>query len=147
MTKRNGKGAWMREIEKVLKRFDASLEWLMERIAVRDEEIDGIRQNEEMDDREKNQMLQAKKTKSIAHVLDEVEAVIDVHSFDEFSKTKSSTFLNKVVENQNVIETNIFKKTWRTINCTPKTMKVIRETQENLLCVGKRKEFITKKRA
>ena len=38
-TKRNGKGMWMREIEKVLKRFDASLEWLMERIGIREEEI------------------------------------------------------------------------------------------------------------
>ena len=27
LTKRNGKGVWTREIEKVLKRFDASLEW------------------------------------------------------------------------------------------------------------------------
>ena len=32
------------------------------------------------------------------------------------------------------------------MNCTPKTMKVIREFQENLLCVGKWKELITKKR-
>ena len=41
----------------------------------------------------------------------------------------------------------LLKKTWRSLNCTPKTMKVIREIQENLLCVGKRKELITKKRA
>ena len=34
-TKRNGKGMCLREIEKVLKRFDASLEWLSERIAIR----------------------------------------------------------------------------------------------------------------
>ena len=39
LTRQNGKGLWLREIEKVLKRFDASLEWLMERIALRDEEI------------------------------------------------------------------------------------------------------------
>ena len=42
VTKRNGKGVWMREIEKVLKRYDASMEWLMERIGLRDEEIDAI---------------------------------------------------------------------------------------------------------
>ena len=35
LTKRNGKGAWMREIEKGLKRFDASLEWFMGRISLR----------------------------------------------------------------------------------------------------------------
>ena len=28
LTKRNGKGVWLREVEEVLKRFDASLEWL-----------------------------------------------------------------------------------------------------------------------
>ena len=27
LTKRNGKGVWLREIEKALKRFDGSLEW------------------------------------------------------------------------------------------------------------------------
>ena len=41
----------------------------------------------------------------------------------------------------------LLKRTWRTLNCSPKTLKVIREIQENLLCVGKRKELITKKRA
>ena len=35
----------------------------------------------------------------------------------------------------------------KTLNCRPKTMKVIREIQENLLCVGKRRELITKKKA
>ena len=34
LMKRNRKGVWMREIEKDLKRFDASLEWLMKRIAL-----------------------------------------------------------------------------------------------------------------
>ena len=34
LTKMNGKGVWFREIEKVLKRFDASLEWLLERIGL-----------------------------------------------------------------------------------------------------------------
>ena len=38
-TKKNNKGVWMREIEKIFKRFDASLEWLVERIAMRDEKI------------------------------------------------------------------------------------------------------------
>ena len=33
------------------------------------------------------------------------------------------------------------------LNCSPKTMKVIWEIQENLLCVGRRKEMITKKRS
>ena len=87
------------------------------------------------------------KMKSIAEVLEEVRVLIDTHFFDEFSRTKSSICLKRVIENQSVIDVRLFKKTWRSLNCTPKTMKVIREIQENLLCVGKRKEFITKKKA
>ena len=49
--------------------------------------------------------------------------------------------------NQNAIEMKLLKKTWRTLNCTPKTLKVIMEIRENILCVGKRKELITKKKA
>ena len=36
LTKRNGKGVWMREVEKILKRYNASLEWLIERIELRE---------------------------------------------------------------------------------------------------------------
>ena len=87
IAKRNGKWLWMREIEKVLKRFDTSLEWLTGIIAPRDEEIESVRWNEEMDERDKNQMLRAKKMKSIADVLEDVEVVIDMHFFVEFSQT------------------------------------------------------------
>ena len=52
-------------------------------------------------------------------------------------------FLKKVIA-QSVVDMRLFYKTWRTLNCSPKTMKVIREIQENLLCVGKRRELITK---
>ena len=74
--------------------------------------------------------------KSTEHVLEEVEVLIDTHFFDQFSKTKSSLFLKKVVSNQGVIDTRLFKKTGRTLKCTPKTLKVIREIQgEHPLCV------------
>ena len=147
LTKRNGKGVWMREIEKMLRRFDASLEWLTERIGMREEEIEKIRCDREIEEREKSQLLGAKKMKCIADVLEEVEVLIDTHFFNEFHDTKSSMFLKRVVENQGWIEMRLLKRTWRTLNCTPKTMKIIREIQENLLCVGKRKEMITKKKA
>ena len=146
MTKRNGKGVWMREIEKTLKRFGASIEWLLERIGMRDDEIEKIEHDEEIEGSEKTVIIKAKRMKSISDVLEEVEVLIDTHFFDEFSETKSSVFLKKVIANQSVIEKSLLKKTWRTLNCTPKTMKIIREIQENLLCVGKRKELITKKR-
>ena len=75
------------------------------------------------------------KMKSIAEVLEEVEVLVDTHFFNEFSETKSSLFLKKVVAHQGWIEMRLFKKTWRSLNCTPKTSKIIREIQENLLCV------------
>ena len=52
LTELNGKGMWLREVEKVLKRFDASLEWLMERITMREEEMEKIKCDDEMDERE-----------------------------------------------------------------------------------------------
>ena len=92
-------------------------------------------------------MLRAKRMKSIADVLEEVEAVTDTRFYNEFSETKSSLFLKKTTVSQSAIDLRLFKKTWRTLNCTPKTMKVIREILENLLCVGKRRELITKKKS
>ena len=92
LTKRNGKGMWLREIEKILKRFCASLEWLMERISLREAGLEAIEQNPETDEHEKNETLRARMTKSIADVLEEVVVLIDVHFFNEFSESKSSRF-------------------------------------------------------
>ena len=52
-----------------------------------------------------------------------------------------------MISNQRVIDTWFFKKTWRTLNCSPKTFSVIRENQENLICVGRRRELLTKTNA
>ena len=71
--------------------------------------------------------------------------LIDIHFFNEFHDTKSSIFLKRVIENQGWIEIRLFKRTWMSLNCTPKTMKIIREIQENLLCVGRMNELIMKK--
>ena len=73
--------------------------------------------------------------KSIADVLEEVEVLIDTHFFNEFYGTKSSIFLKRVLENQGSIEMRLLKRTWKSFNCSPKTMKIIREIHENLLCV------------
>ena len=118
----------------------------MERVSLRDEEMDKIRQSVEIEVDEKNERLRMMRMKSIDEVLEDVSVLIDTHFFNEFEGTKSSQFLKKVVSNQSSIDMNIFKRTWRTLNCSPKTMKVIRELQENLLCVGKRRELIAKKR-
>ena len=83
--------------------------------------------------------MRAKRANGIADVIEEVDVLIDTHLFDDFTATKSSQFLEKVLANQSVIEVRVFRKTWRSLNCSPKTMKVIREIQENLLCIGKRK--------
>ena len=93
----NGKGVWLREIEKILKRFGASLEWLMERISLREAELEAIEQNPETDEREKRETLRARRTKCIADVLEVVEVFIDTHFFNDFSETKSSGFLMRFV--------------------------------------------------
>ena len=108
---------------------------------------DEIGQNNEIGDKERSQMLRAKKCKSIHDVLEEVEVLIDTHFFNEFWETKSSQFLKKVIDNQGLIEMNTLKRTWMSLNCSLKTMKLILEIQENLLCVVKRREMITKKKA
>ena len=113
-TMRNGKGVWLREIEKMFKRFEASLEWLMVRVGMRDEEMGETRQNGETECRAKIEALRIKRMKSIDVVLDEVNVLIDTHFYDAFSQTKSSMFLKKVVANQFAIDMNLFKRTWRT---------------------------------
>ena len=129
-----------------MKRFDASPEWLIERIELREGEMDNIRRNDVNEENERSQVLRAKRAKSIEEAVEEVDVLIDTHFFNDFSMTKSSSFLKHVITDQSMIDMNLFKKTWRTLNCTPKTMKFIRDTQENLLCVGKRKEVVTKKK-
>ena len=53
MTKKNGKGIWTREIEKVLRRFETPLEWLTERNDWREKEMDRIRMDDQMEENEK----------------------------------------------------------------------------------------------
>ena len=69
-------------MEKVLKRFDASIEWLTERIEIREDQMEKFRCDREIDEREKSLLLGAKKMKSIAEVLEEVEVLIDTHFFN-----------------------------------------------------------------
>ena len=80
-----------------------------------------------MNERENDRIIRAVKVKSIHDVLEEVEVLIDTHFFNEFYETKSSLFLKKVIKNQNAIDTNLLKRTLRSPNCSPKTMKTIRE--------------------
>ena len=64
-----------------------------------------------MDEQEKNQVLRAKRMKSIEDVLEEVDVLIDANHFNQFSKTKSSSFLKKVIENQRTLDVGLLKKT------------------------------------
>ena len=74
-------------------------------------------------------MFRAKRRKSTDEVLEELEVLIDSHFFNEFSETKSSAFLKKVIENQSSIDVRLLKRMCWTLNCTPKTLKVIKEIQ------------------
>ena len=58
---------------------------------MRDDDIETLRRNDQMDEGEKDLLLRAKRTKSIADVLEEVEVLIDTH-FNEFYETKSRRF-------------------------------------------------------
>ena len=61
----------------------------MDRIQTRDDEIEALRQNGEIEERERDNILRTKRAKSIADVLEEVEVLIDTHFFNEFYETKS----------------------------------------------------------
>ena len=63
-----------------MKRFDAYLEWLMERIGLRDEEMDRIRVDDQIEDLEITQMLKMR-MKSVAEVLEEVGVIVDTQFF------------------------------------------------------------------
>ena len=126
VTKRNGKGVWMREIEKCLRRFDSSLEWFVDRVNLREDELRVIEQNGEIESREKAQLIQAKRTKNIRDVIEDVEVLVDSHFFNMYSETKSSLFLKNVISHQSRIEM-MFLKLWWTLNNSLRTMNVVRE--------------------
>ena len=67
-----------------------------------------------MREREKDQILMAKR-KTIEDVLEEVEVVFDMN-FKNFSKTKSSICMKRVIANQSAAETKLLKRTWSTQN-------------------------------
>ena len=64
-------------------------------------------------------IIKAKRMKSIADVLEEVEVLIDTLYFDDFSETKSSMFLKKIIGNQSVIDTRLPKKVLENIELYP----------------------------
>ena len=93
MTKLNGKGILIREIEKVQKRFDASLEWLMEDFLCEMTRWTKIIPDMVIQESEKKQLLSSMRIQSINDVLVEVETLTDTHFFNEFSETETSLFL------------------------------------------------------
>ena len=54
-----------------------------------------INHNDQLGNCEKEQMIRARRMRSIEEVLEEAEVLIDAHFFNEFSETKSSVFLKK----------------------------------------------------
>ena len=66
-----------------MKRFDASLEWFLERVNLRDEEIKK-EEDVEKEAREKDQIFRAKRIESIRDVIVDVEVLDDTHFFNEF---------------------------------------------------------------
>ena len=88
---------------------------------MRDEEMDAIKEYRKMELHDKVQLLRAKRIGRVEDVLEEVSVLIDSHFDNEFTETKSSAFLNATA-NQNLIDSHLFKRTWTSLNCTPKTL-------------------------
>ena len=61
-------------------------------------------------------------------------------------RNKVLAVLKMVISNRRVINVRLFKKTLRTLNCSPKTLKVVLEIQVNPICDGRRREMNTKKK-
>ena len=102
------------------KRFDASFEcFFLKSPSTRgaDGEYQAGRSNGRVC---KDGTVKGLRMESIADVLEEVGDLIDTYFFNRFSETKSSEFLRKVIKNQGAIDTSLFKKTWRTLNCSHK---------------------------
>ena len=59
---------------------------------------------------------------------------IDTLFYNEFSETQPSPFLKKIVTCQGPIDLRLYKKSWRSLNCSPKTMKEIRDPGKPPLC-------------
>ena len=66
---------------------------------MRERDIESIKHDGAIEESEKTAILRAKRMKSIADVLEEVEVLIDTHFLNEFSETKSSMFLKKIIAN------------------------------------------------
>ena len=66
----------------------------MERVQIREEDIEEIRKYEQMEVLAKSEKLKVTKMKIIEEDLEEVDVLIDTHFFNQFSETKSSLFLN-----------------------------------------------------
>ena len=85
----------MRATEKVLKHFDTSLEWLSERIELREGEIDKTRHDDQMEERLKIARVRTLIMYGIKDVQEEVELLVDTYYFNRGSEMKSSLFLKR----------------------------------------------------
>ena len=74
----------------MLWRFGASLEWLLERIRVGEEEIERIRRNVDLEEWAKNEVLRSARMKNICGVLEEVEKDPCLHTRDTTTRIDGS---------------------------------------------------------
>ena len=92
LTKRNDKGVWMREIEKALRIFGASILWPTERMGLRDDEMDKIRVDRKTEELENDHMHGAKRLKSIEEVLEEARCSLTPTSSTSFTSRRARFF-------------------------------------------------------
>ena len=70
--------------------------------------------------------------------------IIEPFHHDKFMEGNTSRFLKETRKQKEHIDMKTTRKAWNKMNCKPKTMKMIGEYQEGLLCVGKRRTMINK---
>ena len=59
----------------------------MDRVNLRDGELKPIKENGEIEAREKVHLIQAQRTKNSGDVIEDVEVLVDTHFFNEFLET------------------------------------------------------------
>ena len=89
-------------------------------------------------------MLRVKRMRGIAEVLEEMVVLVDTRIFNEFSE-KVLRVPEEGACQPEFHGYGTLREDLEIMKLFPKTLKVIEEIQENLLCVGKRKEMTTKK--
>lgn len=101
---------------------------------------------EEMGQREREKAKRMRIKGAIKEIRNEREVNIETFHQDKFMEGSTSRFQKEIRKQKSHIDMKVMRRAWKRMNWKPKTMKMIREYQEGLLCVGKRRNVINKRK-